>query len=81
MNVINKLNYLGLDLDNIPEFIKEFKELDYRPSRFNNEHLYKIYRYININEIQILLTHTNRMSDTIQKYRKGNTSLRIFNTR
>ena len=72
-NIAEKFKYIGLDLDNIPDFIKEFKPIDYRPSRFNNEHTYKIYKYVNIKDIQILLTPTNRMSDTIQKYRKSST--------
>ncbi len=69
--IIDKLKYIGLDLDNIPDFIKEFKELDYRPSKYNDEHLYKVYKYINVDEIQILLTPTNRLSYMGEKYRKS----------
>ena len=49
--IIDKLKYIGLDLGNIPEFIKDFKELDYRPSKYNDEHLYKVYKYIDISNI------------------------------
>lgn len=70
-NIINKLNYLGLDLENIPESILNYKDLDYRPSKYNDEHVYKVYRYINVNEIQILLTKTNRMCYISEKYSKA----------
>ena len=66
--IIDKLKYIGLDLGNIPEFIKDFKELDYRPSKYNDEHLYKVYKYIDISNIQILLTPTNRLSYNRVKY-------------
>lgn len=70
-NIIEKFKYLGLDLDNIPEFIRDFEPLDYRPSKYNDEHVYKVYRYVNINDIQILLTPTNRLSDISEKYGKA----------
>lgn len=69
--IIDKLKYIGLDLGNIPEFIKDFKELDYRPSKYNDEHLYKVYKYIDISNIQILLTPTNRLSYISEKYGKA----------
>ena len=68
-NIIEKLKYLGLDLDNIPDKIKEFQDLDYRPSKNNDEHIYKVYKYININDITILLTPTNRLCSIEEKYR------------
>ena len=80
-NIIDKLKYIGLDLDNIPKSIKEFKPLDYRPSRYNDEHTYKVYRYINVNDIQILLTKANRLSSITEKYRKGSSSICLFGFR
>ncbi|MBQ2916655.1 MAG: hypothetical protein IJE59_00495 [Clostridia bacterium] len=70
-NIINKFKYIGLDLDNIPKFIKDFEPLEYRPSKFNDEHMYKVYRYINIKDIQILITPTNRLSGIAEKYGKA----------
>lgn len=77
-NIIDKLKYLGLDLDNIPNSIKEFKPLEYRPLKYSYEHVYKIYKYIDINDIQILLTPTNRLSSISEKYRKSNSIIPIF---
>ena len=73
-NIIEKFKYIGLDLDNVPDNIKEFQPLDYRPSKYNDEHVYKIYKYININDIQILLTPTNRLSSITEKYRKSSST-------
>ncbi len=80
-NIIDKFKYIGLDLDNIPKSIREFEPLDYRPSKYNDEHVYKVYKYIDVNDIQILLTPTNRLSDIKEKYRKSSSSLRVFDTR
>lgn len=70
-NIIDKLKYLGLDFDNIPEVIKDFKPVDYRPSKYEEEHVYKVYRYLNVNDIQILLTKSNRLSNVTEKYKKA----------
>ena len=42
-----KLEYIGLDLENVPEFLKSFKPLNYRPLESYDD-TYKIYKYINI---------------------------------
>ena len=70
-NIINKLKYLGLNLDKIPEIISNFIPLDYRPLKYNEEHVYKIYKYINVKDIQILLTPTNRLCGINEKYKKA----------
>lgn len=74
-NIINNLKYLGLNLEKLPASIKEFTPLDYRPSKFNDEHNYKVYKYVNIKDIQILLTPTNRLCDIAEKYRQSNSSI------
>lgn len=80
-NIIDKLKYIGLDLDNIPDFIENFKALDYIPSKYNDEQVYKVYKYINVNDIQILLTKANRLSSITEKYRKSSSSLCIFKSK
>jgi len=70
-DIVDKLKYLGLDLNNIPERYKEYKTLDFRPSKYGDERNYKIYRYLNINDIEILITPTNRMCDITEKYGKA----------
>ena len=67
----DKLEYLGLELDNIPENLKEFESLDFRVSRFYDEKQYRQYRYISIKDLQILLSPTNRLEDLEEKYKKS----------
>ena len=61
--ITEKLEYLGLDLDKIPQNLKEFEPLEYRVSRFYDEKQYRQYRYIDVKDIQILLSPTNRLTD------------------
>ena len=62
-----KLEYIGLDLENVPEFLKSFKPLNYRPLESYDD-TYKIYKYINICDIQILITPTDRLTSLQEKY-------------
>lgn len=66
-----KLDYLQLDLDNIPEKLKDFGSLQFRVPKFYEEKQYKQYRYIPINDIQILLSPTNRLDELEEKYKKA----------
>lgn len=69
--IAEALEYLGLDLDNIPESLKNFEPLEYRVPRFYDEKQYKQYRYVDIKNIQILLSPTNRLTDLNEKYKKA----------
>ncbi len=66
--VKEKLEYIGLDLNNIPSFLKEFEGLDFRPARTYVEGAHKVYKYIPVNEIEILLTPKNRLNSLQEKY-------------
>lgn len=69
--ISDKLEYLGLDLDKIPQNLKKFEPLEFRVSRFYDEKQYRQYRYIDIKDIQILLSPTNRLTDLNEKYQKA----------
>ena len=69
--ISEKLKFLGLDLDKIPESLKKYRSLEYRPPRFYDEKQYKQYRYVNVNDIDILLTPSNRLDDLNEKYKKA----------
>ena len=69
--ISDKLEYLGLDLDKIPQNLKEFEPLEYRVARFYDEKKYRQYRFIDIKDIQILLSPTNRLTDLNEKYKKA----------
>ena len=65
-----KLEYIGLDLENIPDEIIKYKPLKYKaPKIFNEKQQYKQYKFIPVEDIQIMLTPTNRMDDLQEKYK------------
>lgn len=63
-----KLKYIGLNLDKLPEFITQSQPIQYRPSRYYNENSYQVYKYVDIMDIEILLTPTNRLNSVQEKY-------------
>lgn len=69
--MIKKLEYLGLDLEKLPKSITEFEDLEYRIPKFYDETKHKQYRYIDIKDIQILLSPVNRMEELEEKYKKA----------
>lgn len=69
--LIDKLNYIGLNLEKLPKSITEFKDLEYRVPKFYDETKHKQYKYIDIKDIQILLSPTNRMEELEDKYKKA----------
>lgn len=64
-----KLDYIGLDFDNIPDFLKEYTQIEFRTIRENEQRKYKIYKYIDVRDIQIYITPKNRMDSFIEKYK------------
>lgn len=67
-DLISKLNYLGLDLDNIPDCLKEYEPLNFNITRLNNDKDHRVFKYIPIDQIQILLTPSLRSDNIKQKY-------------
>ena len=45
-NIQEKLDYLGLDLENIPKNLTEFDPLDFKINKFSAEKQYKQYKVI-----------------------------------
>jgi len=70
-NIKEKLDYLGLDLDNIPEQIINFEPLKFRIPKAYEEKQYRQYKYISIKDIQIVLSPTNRLDNIEEKYKKA----------
>ena len=70
-NLTEKLKFIGLDLDNIPDKLKFFQNINFRMQKNYNEKNYKVYRYIDTNDIDIFLTPTNRLTDYTEKYAKA----------
>ena len=63
------LEYIGLKLDKIPNFLKTYESLNFRPSKSYDDTIYKVYRYVNIKDIQILITPTDRLMEIKERYK------------
>ena len=68
LKIQTNLEYIGLDLNNIPEFIKRYKLLEFRPIRGFSENKSRVYKYLNIKDIQIYITPRNKMDLLAKKY-------------
>lgn len=64
-----KLEYIGLNLEKIPKFLTEFEPLNFRPVQSYDEKTYKVYKHINVQDIQILITPTDRLTDLKERYK------------
>ena len=63
-----KLEYIGLNLDEIPQTLLLVEDLQFKPNVGIDEKKYRQYRYVSPKEIQILLSPTNRLDDVKEKY-------------
>lgn len=66
-----KLDYLGLNLEDAKKQFENYEPLKFRVPKFYDEKQYRQYRYVPIKDIQILLTPTNRMDDIQEKYKNA----------
>ena len=66
-----KLDYLGLNLEEAKNQFENYEPLKFRIPQFYDEKQYRQYRYIPIKDIQILLTPANRLDDIQEKYKKA----------
>ena len=64
----SKLEYLGLDLDNISESLIKSFPLEFTISRLKDDKDLKVYKYIPIEDIEILLTPHNKGEDLKTRY-------------
>ncbi len=70
-SVNEKLKYIGLDLNDIPEKLARDATVNFRLKRNYDERSYKLYKYVSVNDISILLTPTHRLADYTEKYAKA----------
>lgn len=66
-NIIGKFKYLGLDLNKLPDTLTETLPLKFRANRSYDEG-YKIYRYVDVKNIEILLVDTYKDEELNKKY-------------
>ena len=70
-DITEKLEYIGLNLEEIPATLKYVEVLNFKPNIGIEENKYRQYRYISPKELEILLTPCNRLDDTKTKYSKA----------
>ena len=63
------LEYIGLKLNRLPSFIKDYETLNFRPSKSYDDTIYKVYKYVNIKDIQIMITPADRLMDIKERYK------------
>lgn len=66
-DIQEKLKYLKLDLNKLPECLLETVDMDIRPARNYEEKKYRVYKYVPISKINILLTRANRLNSIQEK--------------
>ena len=65
----SNLNYLNLDLNDIPEILLKKMESEMLPARNYEEKKFKVYKYVPISKINILLTRANRLNTIQEKWK------------
>ena len=81
-STINKnLEYIGLNLDKIPNFIKAFEPLNYRPAKSYDDSIYKVYKYVNIKNIEILISPSDRITDIKERYKLASPLIEYLDTK
>ena len=66
-----KLDYIGLDLNKIPKSLTEYTNIHFRTIKGYDEKKYKQYRFVDISQIEILLSPTNRLDGIKEKYEQA----------
>ena len=65
-DIQKKLKYLDLDLNKVPEILLDKIDTEMKPARNYEDKKYRVYKYVPISKIKILLTKANRLN-TIQE--------------
>lgn len=66
-----KLQYLKLDLEDVPGELTDFKPLNFNVSRLNNDKDHRVFKYVPIDKIDILITPCLRSDPLKDKYSKA----------
>lgn len=70
LNILrNKVEYIGFELEEVPAFLKEFEPLNYRVPKVYDEKTYKVYKYVKIKDIDILITPKDRLDELSERYK------------
>lgn len=61
------LEYIGLDLENIPQKLLEAEPIHF--SDFSNSNVYKVYDYVSVHDLEILITPLDRTAEICERYK------------
>ena len=61
------LEYIGLDLENIPQKLLEAEPIHF--SDFSNSNVYKVYNYVSVHDLEILITPLDRTAEIRERYK------------
>ena len=61
------LEYIGLDLENIPQKLLEAEPIHF--SDFSNSNVYKVYDYVSVHDLEILITPLDRTAEIRERYK------------
>lgn len=67
----DNLKYIGLDLEEIPESLLSNSKINYKPLKNYDDTNYKVYKYVDIKDIDILITPRDRLDDLNEKYKEA----------
>ena len=70
-DLVSKLKYIKLDLEDVPDCLNEFNALNFNVSRLNNDKDHRVFKFIPIDRIEILLTPCLRGDTLKEKYSKA----------
>ena len=70
-NLEEKLDYIGLDLEDLPKNLKKYSNINFRTIKGYDEKKYKQYRFVSVSDIEIMLSPTNRLDSIKEKYEKA----------
>ena len=62
------MEYIGLDLNNLPTSITESHDLKFKAVKGEEEKKYKQYRFVDVQDIDILVSESNTFSELKEKY-------------
>ena len=65
------LEYIGLDLENVPQVLLNSSPIHF--SDFSNSNEYRVYDYISVHDLEILVTPLDRTDELRERYKQAKT--------
>ena len=78
-DIQKKLEYIGLKIGVIPDIYMDVEPIEFRPSKMYEDNMYREYRYIDVKDIQILVSQTNKSDSLEERYKKSRPLMEYLN--